>query len=286
MTDELTLDIEVPAEEAGESVELDNGEVQGQEEAAPVVDAPAGPSVPALVSKHSPGMAAIWNDLSAEHRASLMGDIAARLDAQHAEDQEPDKGNQDDVGVVSSQQGQVAPRTGAPTVPEPMPQEDRTILIDAVGGADSPEGRAMKRLFDREDQWSKFYDATAKLVVGSLDEQDTRVDSLIRERQLEQALVAQGDSLEGMSQPDVEAVAERANELVKTGRVADFGDAVSLALMQVGKKGTVNPSGAKRRTAALAASATSSPRRNSPAKGRIPSSLDDAMDMARAEVGD
>ncbi|HUT59437.1 MAG TPA: hypothetical protein VNA25_16430 [Phycisphaerae bacterium] len=281
--DELLLPDDEPQDEDMEPDAPDvESEATGAEPETPEPES----TVPSLVAKYSPGMAGVWKDLSAEQQTVFLGDIAARLDTQQAEDTKPNTEDKGGVGAAELQPGEGVSRPSVLSFPDPLSQDERNILIEAVGGEDSPEGRVMKRFLDSGDQWGKVWDHTTQLVKGALDDQDVRLSSVERERRLEQSLVDHGGEMKGFSQADIESVAQGAEELVKSGRVKEYGDAVSLALMQTGKKAQPgNQAGAQRRSATLAANATRSTRATSNRTVPVPKDFDEALEQARVEVG-
>ena len=274
MADELTLDDveieDVPETEAPEEVATEDAvEPEVTEEA---------PSAPSIVERYMPGMAAGWDELTDTQKTTLMQDIAEQATARpESAPAEADTSATDRGG--ESAPGDVAERA-APRIPDALSESDKSALL-AFYGEDDPAGLALQKLFDRDDALLLYMSDLSSAVSEDNTRMDGELSAIKQEGRLQSALETHADELGDMGREKFDAIAVAAKGMVADGRVNNYDDAISLAIMETPKAA---PSAGNRRRAAQAGSYSTPARRASRARQAVPKDLDEALEQAQDDL--
>lgn len=296
--EELVLETEVDdltPESLDDAIEQSEQEIEDKPEETPaefieteeVTEEPAAP--PELVTKYNPGIAEVWDTLNEAQRSKVMEDVAARLDASPKEREEvADTTTGERASESDDHKARTSEARQAPSLPPPLSDAHKNALIEFFGDEDSQEGAAIRRLIELPEALIDYFGEAMENVGGALDGLDGQLTSIGQERKLQTALENHADEFGDITQDEFRDIAEKAGEMVSSGKVKRYDDAIDLVMYQSAKEGKSpeqpEVTGKKRRKAQQAKSFANPTRKS--AKGTPPrvNSIDDAIEQAQAEL--
>jgi hypothetical protein len=232
----------------------------------------AQPEAPSIVKDYFPQLSQKWNTLPQDVQSELLADLATNIEAGTETPDDPES---------EGKAPEAAPAKGTPAKggPAQLTDADVSTLLDGLyGEEDTAQRTAFKRLIERMRWLEDYATEVGELSLSVARNAETSVTTIRDERAFEKALEKHSDDLRAVSDAEYSAIVKSAQEIKTAGRVANWGDAVSLALLQ-SRRGAP-ASTAKNARTAIAASMAGGSRTPRQPKRRVVNSFDDAREIA------
>jgi len=209
--------------------------------------------VPTVVRDYMPSLADGWGDLSEAQQKAALADLGRAIDRGDPGTDSTEDTTDGTIEPVKSTEAD--PARGAQAhqnfdPPDGVADDVLSTALDDLGWeSDSPMAKVLKALVSRSD-----YAVNQSLDIGqraldAIDELGGSVQNVTEESQLVRALENHAPDFRGMKRSEYDEVVKKATAMKKAGRVKDFNDAVSLALLDVHNisSSKPKPSGEQRR---------------------------------------
>ncbi len=245
--------------------------------------------VPALVEEYMPGLAGSWSSLTPDQRKVIELDLARGLDQGEPSGKGGDAAKGGEVNEPSAappkkpaQEPAPAPRSETQfrlrDMPETITEDEVKAAVDFLDDTDGNVKKLFDKLLARTDFAVKTASELVPLALQAIDETRQSVTTMTDERELGAALERRTPEFRGFTRAQFDQVVDRAKAIRKGGRTRDWGDAVSLALVE--SKYPTKKDGLTPDKRAEAEKLATSLARTGKSRGRQPQMPDDLTSIA------